>query len=227
MPHLLLLSGDDACRQLLGELAQYRVSQFTDTQSLLQSLQLHNADVLIIDTCLPIPNQQAWIAKLREQFTLPILLLNDADNELDALESLQAGADQYISKPVTLNALSVHVAVLLRRVELEKRRKLTEAGNTHYSLKIETLPLTETEQQLTRYLRESNGCVVSKATLQKEVLKKELSVFDRNLDVHISNIRRKLNLAGFSKKHIKTVHGKGYAFFDNIKHLSMIIFLFL
>ncbi|TOK87534.1 winged helix-turn-helix domain-containing protein, partial [Vibrio parahaemolyticus] len=67
-----------------------------------------------------------------------------------------------------------------------------------------SLPLTSTEAELLSHLVKNQGVVISKAELQTEVLKKELSPFDRNLDMHISNIRRKLVEAGLSKQHIKT-----------------------
>ncbi|MDF4360306.1 winged helix-turn-helix domain-containing protein, partial [Vibrio parahaemolyticus] len=66
------------------------------------------------------------------------------------------------------------------------------------------------------HLVKNQGVVISKAELQTEVLKKELSPFDRNLDMHISNIRRKLVEAGLSKQHIKTFRGKGYSYLESV-----------
>ncbi|MFA0519988.1 winged helix-turn-helix domain-containing protein, partial [Vibrio sp. 10N.222.55.E8] len=71
-------------------------------------------------------------------------------------------------------------------------------------------------KDLLDYLVKNQGIVVSKSNLQIDVLKKELCPFDRNLDMHISNIRRKLVQAGLSKQHIKTVRGKGYSYLESV-----------
>lgn len=81
---------------------------------------------------------------------------------------------------------------------------------------LNSLPLTGTEAELLCYLVKNQGVVISKAELQTQVLKKELSPFDRNLDMHISNIRRKLVEAGLSKQHIKTFRGKGYSYLEAV-----------
>ena len=82
--------------------------------------------------------------------------------------------------------------------------------------RISRLPLTGTEKDLLDYLIKNDGIVVSKSDLKIHVLKKELCPFDRNLDMHISNIRRKLVQAGLSKQHIKTVRGKGYSYLVSV-----------
>lgn len=78
------------------------------------------------------------------------------------------------------------------------------------------IPLTTTESELLDYLVKRPDIVISKSELQKEVLKKDLCPFDRNLDMHISNIRRKMVKLGLSKQHIKTVRGKGYSFIERV-----------
>jgi len=178
-----------------------------------ERLEEQGTDLILLDMKLPAPQILDLISDLSSSFALPILLLTSTNN---ALEALQAGADQYLVKPFASASLLVHIEVLLRRVFLEKQRLTLQHCSQQFSLKVARLPLTETELLLTQYLSKKDGEVVSKMTLQKEVLKKELSAFDRNLDVHISNIRRKMFNAGLSKFHIKTVHGKGYTFSEHV-----------
>ena len=167
------------------------------------------------------------ISTICKHFATPILLLSEAEDQANLLDKLKAGADQYLNKPYSEQALLVHIEVLLRRVALEKQRATFDNCTERFSFKISRLPLTETEVQLVQYLSKNDGDIISKATLQKEVLKRELSAFDRNLDVHISNIRRKMCNAGLSKLHIKTVHGKGYAFSEKVAQLSCMLMCFL
>ena len=155
------------------------------------------------------------------------MLLSEANDQANLLDKLKAGADQYLNKPYSEQALLVHIEVLLRRVALEKQRAAFDNCSERFSFKISRLPLTDTEVQLVQYLSKNDGDIISKATLQKEVLKRELSAFDRNLDVHISNIRRKMSNAGLSKLHIKTVHGKGYAFTEKVAQMSCVLMCFL
>ena len=213
---------------LIQELQQveHQVSYYCDAESVVNALQHQSADLLVLDQHKPPSETPALIKTLCESLSLPILLLAPVDNELDALDCIEAGADQYIIKPFSNKALLIHIDALLRRVSLEKQRLRFKNCTQYLSAKISRLPLTETEMLLTQYLSKNDGAIVSKATLQKEVLKKEISAFDRNLDVHISNIRRKMLNAGLSKLLIKTVHGKGYTFCGNVANLSFALLCF-
>ncbi|BBM66177.1 hypothetical protein VA249_28230 [Vibrio alfacsensis] len=108
----------------------------------------------------------------------------------------------------------MRIKAVLRRVGLERHRQAMCSTVQNISDQLNSLPLTETEADLLGYLVKNPGLVISKAELQIEVLKKELSPFDRNLDMHISNIRRKLVEGGLSKQHIKTLRGKGYSYIE-------------
>jgi len=215
MANILLVSdslkSSESLKKVLIE-AEHQVS-FCADKGAFNCLQEQGTDLILLDMNLPPPQVLSLISELSNSSGLPILLLTPTNN---ALEALQAGADQYLIKPFENKSLLIHIEVLLRRVFLEKQRSTLHHCSQQFSLKIARLPLTETELLLTQFLSKNDGTIVSKATLQKEVLKKEISAFDRNLDVHISNIRRKMLNAGLSKLHIKTVHGKGYTFCENL-----------
>jgi len=196
--------------------AGHQVICCADSDHARRCLEEQVTDLILLDLSLSAPETKQLINELSDSFAQPILLLTSKNSDLEALEALQAGADQYLVKPFENKSLLIHIEVLLRRVFLEKQRLTLQHCSQQFSLKIARLPLTETELLLTQYLSKKDGEVVSKMTLQKEVLKKELSAFDRNLDVHISNIRRKMFNAGLSKFHIKTVHGKGYTFSEHV-----------
>lgn len=215
MSHILVVNDDSqGCESLMQVLkkAGYQVNCICHAQSALQYQQAVPADLVIFEMNLSHTDTLHVISEICEHFATPILVSSPLVDEQVMLDGLQAGADHYLIKPYSNEELLTRIAVLLRRVALEKQRLTLHHCSQQFSLKIARLPFTETELLLLRYLSKNDGLIISKATLQKKVLKKDLCLFDRNLDMHISNIRRKMMQGGLSKQHIKTVHGKGYTF---------------
>lgn len=219
MPQLLIINDDlQYCKSLSKILTQasYKVDYVCDQASALQYQNRSPADLIILEMPLADADTLPLISAICEHFVTPILLSSMPLNQQLILDGLEAGADQYLVKPYSNETLLACINALLRRVALEKQRLTFHHCSQQFSLKIARLPFTETETLLMQYLSKSDGTIVSKMTLQKEVLKKDLCLFDRNLDMHISNIRRKMKLGGLSKLHIRTVHGKGYLFSEQI-----------
>lgn len=180
-------------------------------ESALVYMQAHSVDLVLLDVMLPNLNGLEVAKQICQSFAVPILMLTALADESSMLDCLQSGADQYISKPYNVPELLTRINAMLRRVSLEKRRK-TITNQSALSQQIAELALTATEAGLLAYLFSRQDMVITKAELQKKVLKKDLCAFDRNLDMHISNIRRKMIKSGLSKLLIRTVHGKGYSF---------------
>ena len=107
--------------------------------------------------------------------------------------------------------LLVRIKSMLRRVSLERERRNT-TNQTGLEKQIRALPLTRTEFELFEHLMRCKGSAVSKRELQIKVLRREHCEFNRNLDMHISNIRRKLINAGLPRNTIFTRRGIGYSF---------------
>lgn len=229
MSNIVLLSDDPQSTVSLTEVLsskKHQVTCFSDGETILNFLQQQNVDLVLVDNYLSSAQTLKLITTICKNFATPILLLSESTDPTAVLDGLQGGADQYLTKPFSAKTLLVHIDALLRRVSLDRQRLTFHHCSKQFSLRIARLPLTETEVSLVQYLSKNDGNVISKATLQKEVLKKDISAFDRNLDVHISNIRRKMLSAGLSKLHIKTVHGKGYTFCEKISQLSLGFFYF-
>jgi two-component system response regulator CpxR len=141
---------------------------------------------------------------------------NNSDNE--RLDALDLGADIYLKRPFHIKELFLNMAMFKRR-----------AGEYHNSCrgidfddslcKVKALQrevvLTQTEFRLFKYIFDRNGDVVTKEELQQKVLNKPLGQFDRNLDMHISNTRRKLTQTSLPREWINTVRGQGYRFNDS------------
>ncbi|BDR20727.1 DNA-binding response regulator [Vibrio sp. STUT-A16] len=196
----------------------YIVSSVHCGESALQYMEKTPVDLVLLDVMLPNLNGMQVARRICQRFATPILMLTALNDENSMLDGYQAGADQYIGKPFNVAELLMRIKAILRRVGLERQRQAMCSTVQTISDQLNSLPLTSTEAELLSYLVKNQGVVISKAELQTEVLKKELSPFDRNLDMHISNIRRKLVEAGLSKQHIKTFRGKGYSYLEAVNN---------
>ncbi|MCD9536689.1 response regulator transcription factor [Photobacterium carnosum] len=223
MSKILVVDDDVQLCELLTEVLEdegHDVSCVHCGESAIEYLQNKGVDLVLLDVMLPNLDGMQVARRICQRFATPILMLTALGDEATMLDGLQAGADHFITKPFKVPELLIRISAILRRVGLERQRQrhMIRSGEEKMAAEMSRLPLTSTEAELLEYLIKNDGIVVSKAELQKQVLKKELSPFDRNLDMHISNIRRKIVLAGMSKLHIKTVRGRGYSYSECVNH---------
>ncbi|ERM57743.1 Copper-sensing two-component system response regulator CpxR [Vibrio cyclitrophicus] len=219
MSRVLVVDDDIQLCELLGEVLEnegYHVDTVHCGESALEFIQSHPVDLVLLDVMLPNLSGIQVARRICQRFATPILMLTALNDDASMLDGYQAGADQYIAKPFNVPELLTRIKVILRRVGFERQRQSLASSNQGLGEQLARLPLTGTEKDLLDYLVKNDGIVVSKSDLQIHVLKKELCPFDRNLDMHISNIRRKLVQAGLSKQHIKTVRGKGYSYLESL-----------
>lgn len=220
MLRVLVVDDDIQLCELLSEVLEeegYQVHSVHCGESALEFIQTNAVDLVLLDVMLPNLSGLQVARRICQRFATPILMLTALNDEASMLDGYQAGADQYIAKPFKVPELLTRIKVILRRVGLERQRQSIASNQQGLSEQLSRLPLTGTESELLDYLIKNNGVVVAKSELQIRVLKKELCPFDRNLDMHISNIRRKLVHAGLSKQHIKTVRGKGYSYLETVR----------
>ncbi|MGF1682858.1 response regulator transcription factor [Photobacterium minamisatsumaniensis] len=219
MSKILVIDDDVMLCELLEEVLVeegYEVHCAHCGESGLKYIQENATDLVLLDVMLPNLDGMQVARRICQRFATPILMLTALADESSMLDGLQAGADHYVAKPFRVPELLARITSILRRVGLERQRLGTHRATSVVTEQLQRLPLTGTESELLDYLITHNGIVVSKAELQKKVLKKDLSPFDRNLDMHISNIRRKMVQSGLSKQHIKTVRGRGYSFLEAV-----------
>ncbi len=215
MPSILVADDDQRLCELLKSVLLeegYDVSVANDGEQAIDILAESAVDLLLLDVMMPKLNGLQTARRVCQRFSTPILMLTALADEASKIEGFEAGADQYLAKPFSVPELLVRIKAMLRRVALEQERSNTNLPVSSLSEQIRRLPFTQTEFDLIEYLMERERTPVSKADLQKKVLKRELSPFDRNLDMHISNIRRKLVQAGLSRNIIRTARGVGYIF---------------
>jgi DNA-binding response OmpR family regulator len=215
MPSILVADSDlrlcDFLETALKE-SSYQVYVANDGERVLDVLSEVSIDILLLDAMIPKRNGLQTARQVCKRFSTPIIMLTIVDDETSRIESFEAGADQYLPKPFSIAELLIRLKCLLRRVSLERTRYKHIIPDDEFEQAICLLPFTSTESELVNYLMLRKGKPVSKKELQISVLKRDFYEFDRNLDMHISNIRKKLVLSGFSKNVILTVRNKGYAF---------------
>ncbi|NMT92221.1 response regulator transcription factor, partial [Vibrio alginolyticus] len=157
----------------------YTVSSVHCGESALQYMEKTPVDLVLLDVMLPNLNGMQVARRICQRFATPILMLTALNDENSMLDGYQAGADQYIGKPFNVAELLMRIKAILRRVGLERQRQTICNTAQSISDQLTSLPLTSTEAELLSHLVKNQGVVISKAELQTEVLKKELSPFDR------------------------------------------------
>ena len=162
------------------------------------------------------------LKEIRKVSNVPVMMLTARGEDIDRVLGLELGADDYLPKPFNDRELIARIKAILRRSVSPSNNTanvgiLSYDGITlHFSHGIatyneENLNLTDYEFKILCLLLKSKGNVVSREELSLEVMEKPLTPFDRSLDMHISNLRRKLPERKNKPSWFKTLRGKGYA----------------
>lgn len=224
MGKILLVEDDlDLC-ELLTELLQMEGYQPTCCQNGREGLELAmsgNFDLLLLDVMLPEMNGFEILKELRKHSRMPVLMLTARGDDIDRVVGLEIGADDYLPKPFNDRELVARIRAILRRTQewdpsdhITDNDLVVSPGRQEVWYREELLPLTSTEFSLLQALLSHTGEVVAKEDLSVSVLGKKLMPFDRSLDMHLSNLRRKLPERQDGRPRIKTVRGKGYIWLE-------------
>ncbi len=226
---ILLIDDDQELSQLVIDyltLDGFVLELAADGVSGLAKAQSGQYQLILLDVMLPGMDGLSLLRQLRQSSYCPVLMLTARGDDIDRIVGLELGADDYLAKPFNPRELSARVKAILRRVELiqqsqsEQQQSLLELNqvqlnrqNRQVHCRGQLLTLTATEFQLLDYLMRHAGQVITKENLSKAVLGRTLQQYDRSLDVHISNIRKKLAGCDPQEK-IQTLRGSGYLFLE-------------
>ncbi len=176
-------------------------------------------DLIVLDLMLPDIDGLEVCRILRHESDVPIIMLTARTTDQDKLTGLGLGADDYVTKPFSPKVLVARVRTVLRRLPGEhgpeeiKRGELSMNFTKHEAwFSDRPLNLTSVEFKLLGVLAKEPGRVFSRASLIEEALGYDFEGFDRTIDVHILNLRRKLEPDPNHPRYIKTVYGVGYKF---------------
>ncbi|EEZ01080.1 response regulator [Vibrio cholerae] len=222
MAHILLIDDDTELTGLLTEVLQYEgfeISQANDGEAGLAAVS-DEIDLILLDVMMPKLNGMETLKRLREKWATPVLMLTAKGEEIDRVIGLELGADDYLPKPFSDRELLARIRAILRRTQnglTPKNSDVIECQDIQvYPRKQEAycqgqlLELTTTEFTLLTHFVQSPGATLTKEMLSIEVLGKHLAAFDRAIDMHVSNLRKKLPERPDGKARIKTLRGRGY-----------------
>lgn len=205
------------------EHAGFAVVSASDGSEALMHARSDAPDLIVLDLGLPQLDGLDVARALRRDSNVPIVILSGRSDESDKLVGLELGADDYVTKPFSPKELVARVRAVLRRVErpappsdtirasdvtLDVPRMRVRAGARE-------VELTATEFQLLVTLAREPGRVFTRSQLLDAVHGVAFESYERAIDAHVKNIRRKLELDPSEPRYVQTVHGVGYRFRDD------------
>ena len=207
------------------EHAGFAVVTASSGRAALDAVHRQRPDLVILDLGLPELDGLDVTREIRRDSSLPIVMLTARDDELDKLLGLELGADDYLTKPFSPRELVARVKAVLRRVDRPARgdgdQKVIRAGDLvldpprmRADLGDRHIELTPTEFQLLATLASQPGRIFTRSQLLDALHGIAFESYERAIDTHIKNIRRKLEPDPRVPRHVLTVYGVGYRFAD-------------
>jgi DNA-binding response OmpR family regulator len=220
----VLLVDDD--RELCQMLTEYLSAEHFEVKSVhdggdaLHELQTNSFEILILDVMLPSVGGFDVLRKLGASYTTPILMLTARGDDVDRIVGLELGADDYLSKPFNPRELVARLRAILRRASNRSRNTVPDelivgpitlhTGTHQVHVQGNAVALTGAEFRVLELLMRCAGQVISRDAMTEQALGRKLVAYDRSIDTHISNLRRKLDLPAGKNPEIKNVRGSGY-----------------
>jgi two-component system response regulator CpxR len=178
--------------------------------------------LVVLDVMLPGLNGFEVLRRIRGQSQIPVLMLTARGDDIDRIVGLEIGADDYLPKPFNPRELAARIRAILRRAHSDQSSgdlRTLSAGDIEIESAArvvrragQVVELTSVEYDLLERLLRSAGRIVTREELSKDVLGRSSSPYDRSIDMHISNLRRKLGPQVENVERIKTVRGAGYIY---------------
>ena len=227
MQQLLVIDDDVGLCELVAEYLEpegYKVEAVHDGEAGTARALSGEHTLCVLDVMLPGINGFEVLRRIRASSSLPIVMLTARGEDVDRIVGLEIGADDYLPKPFNPRELVARINAVLRRVrpdEQDERQAPETLSVSDLEMDLgtrvvrragDTVELTVVEYDLLEKLLRAPGRIVSKEELVRDVLHRSLSPFDRSIDMHVSNLRKKLGHHVQGVERIKTVRGVGYIY---------------
>lgn len=224
-PKILIIDDDKEIRNLVGiyiENEGMNTEKFEDAIQAMEFLQSNEADLIILDIMLPQMDGIQACMKIREERSMPIIMLSAKSEDIDKIQGLMSGADDYLSKPFNPLELIARVKSQLRRTNkynanLNVSKNFIEIGDLQINVETRQVYVQKQEVRLTpkefdilELLARNKGIVMSVQKIYEAVWKEDFFRSDNNVMVHITKIRDKIEQDPRHPIYIKTVWGVGY-----------------
>ena len=223
MHNTLLLADDDT--ELCGLLKEYFESEgfevrlAHDGAAALDQLRQPGLDLAVLDVMMPEMSGMDVLKEVRKESPIPVIMLTARGDDLDRILGLELGADDYVPKPCNPRDLLARIRAVMRRAQSPTDHGLItlddlelNQGNRTLLKGGEPIELTSTEFSILQALLQHRGEVVSKRDLYISALGREPVPHDRSVDMHVSNLRRKLGPDAQGENRIETIRGIGYQY---------------
>jgi two-component system, OmpR family, response regulator CpxR len=224
MYRLLIVDDDPDIREMLSEYLAtegYSVDSTGSGTDAMERSACGGYALIILDIMLPEINGLDVLQSIRARSRTPVLMLTARGEAVDRVVGLRLGADDYVAKPFLPQELAARVQAILRRANpnSEEPPSALELGDVFLDIKSRSVKvqgqlveLTSVEFDLLYAFLSKAGQVINREALQRQVLGREYSPFDRSIDTHVSNLRRKLGPTTEGTERIKSIRGTGYQY---------------
>ena len=226
---VLLIDDDEELGELLSRFLQkegFAIEVAVDAANGLDRARDGEHSAVILDVMMPAMNGFDLLRELRRSSNVPVIMLTARGQDIDRIVGLEMGADDYLGKPFNPRELAARLRAIQRRVRspvssaaAPEARPVLRVGDLELNPRArqvrragDEVPLTSVEFALLEILMAAAGHVVSREDLSARGLGRRLSQADRSIDVHVSNLRKKLGLYPEGGDRIKTVRGFGYQY---------------
>lgn len=217
-----VLAVDDEIKilEVISAFLNHKGMQVLTAQNGTEALKLFETqqiDFVLLDLMLPDISGEEICRRIRKKSDVPVIMLTAKSQETDMLNGLDIGADDYIRKPFSLKELYMRMQTILRRIEKTYHiRKVGELSIDFQKCRLckndSEILLTAGEWKLLSVLVENAGIVLSREQLISGAFGMDFEAYDRAVDTHIKNLRKKIEDDSRNPVYIRTVHGLGYKF---------------
>lgn len=219
---ILVIDDEEAIGSVIKDYLEaqgYQVFWAEDGLSALDTFRRVNPDLIILDLMLPGKSGLDVCRELRKDSDVPVIMLTAKSDEIDRVLGLELGADDYVTKPFSLRELAARVRAVLRRVGkgIEDQKGVLKVGDItidadghQVTVSGNEVALTPTEFSILLFLAERPGRVASRLQLVNASLGEAYVGYERSIDTHISNLRKKIEDDPANPRRLQTVYGVGY-----------------
>ena len=229
MNRILVIDDDTDLCELLAKYLQregFEVEMEHNGEQGVERAMSGDYTLIVLDVMLPGLNGFEVLSNIRRKSSVPVLMLTARGDDVDRIVGLEMGADDYLQKPFNPRELIARIRAILRRTRSEPSEAISQGSPERFSVGDveidkgtrmvtrggEQLPLTTVEFDLLEALVRAAGRIVSREDLVKSILGRNFTPYDRSIDTHVSNLRKKLGHYVNGIERIKTIRSVGYIY---------------